>query len=112
MILRDGVGDEARAFVNGIGAIRYTINDKMAQVSQRAMQTLISLTRGIPRPQITNANLKGELYAYTDPIISTLNDKLGDNLVKVRQLAEETFLSMAEHPNFGVGACLNVLMRS
>lgn len=76
------------------------------------MQVLISLTRSIPRPAIQNASLKGELFAYSEPILSALNDKLGDNLVKVRQLAEESIMSLAEHPNFGVGACLSTIMRS
>ncbi len=48
------------------------------------MSLLKEVTRVIPRPNITNSNLKGELFAYTDPLISALNDKLGDNLIKVR----------------------------
>lgn len=32
MILNEGL-NEAKAFVNGVGAVRYTINDKMAQVA-------------------------------------------------------------------------------
>ena len=111
MVLGQGASDEAKGFVNAIGCIRYTIGDKMAQVSQKAMQTLISICRQV-NPKITNAALKGELFAYTEPIISALNDKLGDNLVKVRQLSEESFMALAEHSQFGVGACFNVLFRS
>jgi hypothetical protein len=33
MILNEGGLNEARAFVNGVGVVRYTISDKMAQVS-------------------------------------------------------------------------------
>ena len=76
------------------------------------MQVLIGVTRNIQRPNITNSNLKGELFAYTEPILSALNDKLGDNLIKVRQLSEEALLSLSEHPSFGVSACLSTLFRS
>jgi hypothetical protein len=61
---------------------------------------------------ISNQSLRGELQSYTEPIFSILNDKLGDNLVKTRALAEESFLAMTEHPNFGVAASLNLLMRA
>lgn len=56
--------------------------------------------------------MKGELFAYTDPILSALNDKLGDNLAKVRTLAEQSLLELSGHPNFGIGACLSILMRT
>ena len=36
-ILNEGVGNEAKAFVNGVGIARYTVGDKMAQVAQRGM---------------------------------------------------------------------------
>lgn len=88
MVINDGVPNEASGFVNSFGAIRHTIGDKMAQVSQKAMQFLINLCRSLTHPNITNSNMKGELFSYTDPVISTLNDKLGDNLAKVRTLAE------------------------
>lgn len=29
-ILNEGVGNEAKAFVNGVGIVRYTVGDKMA----------------------------------------------------------------------------------
>lgn len=101
IILNEGMSDKAKAFVNGIGAVRYTIGDKMGQVAQRSMQLLMNLCRSC-RPNISNQSLKGELHAYTEPILTSLNDKLGDNLAKVRSVSEDSFLSMADHPNFGV----------
>jgi hypothetical protein len=64
------------------------------------MQFLTNLCRNL-RP-ILNPNLKGELQFYTEPILSALVEKLGDNLMKVRNSAEDAFLAMAEHPSFGV----------
>jgi hypothetical protein len=83
MVLNREVPDEAKGFVNAIGAVKQTIGDKMAQVGQRSMTLLINLCRG-STPNISNSNLKGELFAYTDPILTALGDKIGDNLVKVR----------------------------
>lgn len=74
----------------------------MSQVSQKSMQCLINVCRSVPHPSISNGNLKGELQSFIEPILSSLNDKLGDNLVKVRNLAEDSFLALAEHPNFGL----------
>jgi len=50
---------------------------------------------------ILNPTLKGELQSYTEPIISSLVEKLGDNLMKVRTSAEDAILAMTEHPAFG-----------
>lgn len=44
---------------------------------------------------ILNGTLKGELQSYTEPIISSLVEKLGDNLMKVRTSAEDALLSIA-----------------
>lgn len=62
------------------------------------------------RPSLNN-QLKGELQSYTDHIISALVDKLGDNLQKLRTHAEDSILSMCEHPSFGVQPCLSVIVR-
>lgn len=39
-------------------------------------------------------------------------EKLGDNLMKVRNSAEDALMGIAEHPAFGINSCLNVLTRS
>jgi hypothetical protein len=62
-------------------------------------------------PNLTSS-LRGELQSYTDHIVSTCVEKLGDNLQKIRNSAEEALLSMSEHPLFGVQTCLNVLTRA
>ena len=111
MVMGREVSDEAKGFVNAIGAVRYTLGDKMAQVAQKSMTVLINLCKG-STPTINNSNLKGELYSYTEPILSILSDKIGDNLVKVRSLAEDSMIAMAEHPSFGLSPVLTTLFRS
>jgi hypothetical protein len=39
--------------------------------------------------------LKGELQHYVDPVVTSLMEKLGDNLLKVRTSAEDALLSVA-----------------
>jgi hypothetical protein len=74
------------------------------------MQFLTNLCRNL-KPNVSGP-LKGELQSYTDPIISALVEKLGDNLMKVRTSAEDALLSIAQHPYFGVQASLNVMTRA
>jgi hypothetical protein len=64
------------------------------------MQFLANLCKNL-RPTL-QPQLKGELQSYTDHILTTLIDKLGDNLNKVRASAEDALLAIAEHPSFGV----------
>jgi hypothetical protein len=75
------------------------------------MTFLINLCKS-SNPNISNSNLKGELFSYTEPTLQALSDKIGDNLVKVRSLAEDTLLAMAEHSSFGLAPVLNMLFHS
>jgi hypothetical protein len=59
------------------------------------MQLLTNICKSL-NPVISGA-LKGELQSYTEPIVSSLIEKLGDNLMKVRTSAEDALLAMAEH---------------
>lgn len=43
--------------------------------------------------------------------MGVLTEKVGDNLQKVRNSAEDAFLSCAGHPQFGVGLCLRYLQQ-
>lgn len=41
--------------------------------------------------------------------MGTLTEKIGDNLQKIRASAEDAFLAIASHPEFGVRLCLGAL---
>lgn len=73
------------------------------------MTFLTNLCRNL-KP-ILNPGLKGELQSYTEPIISSLVEKLGDNLMKVRSSAEDAILAMTEHQAFGSQVVLQILTR-
>ena len=52
---------------------------------------------------------RGQFNQYTDIILATLAEKLGDNLQKIRASAEEAFMASAGHPQIGVQLCLGFL---
>jgi len=64
------------------------------------MLFIVNLSRAL-KPSLNN-NQKGELQFYIDPIVSSLVEKLGDNLQKIRVGAEEALLSLCDNPHFGV----------
>jgi len=58
-----------------------------------------------------NVNIGGGLRSsfngWSDSIMAVLTEKIGDNLQKVRNSAEDAFMSCAGHPEFGVQMCLS-----
>jgi len=70
---------EEEGFVNGCGAVKITIVDKMAGVSQKAMNLLASLCETYTRVNLSG-RLKTQFAGYSDIIVGTLSEKLGDNL--------------------------------
>lgn len=96
------------AFVNAIGAVRFAIQDKMAQVIQRACLLLQSTCEGYPNVGLDGA-LRSAFSSYADPILQTLTEKIGDNLQKIRQRADDAYYAAAGHPQFGIKLCLSYL---
>lgn len=85
------------AFVNAVGAVRFTIQDKMAQVIQRACQLLTNVCQGYPNVGL-DGSLRGAFAGYADVVLQTLTEKIGDNLQKIRQRADEAYFAAASHP--------------
>jgi len=52
------------------------------------------------------------LNSFAEPLIITLVDKLGENLLKQRQAAEEALIACFEHDAFGVPYCIGFLTRT
>lgn len=50
-----------------------------------------------------------DLNIYADHILYTLIEKLGDNLQKIRQSAEDAVIGMCLHPAFGTRVCITNL---
>jgi centrosomal protein CEP104 len=48
--------------------------------------------------------------SYSDLIVQELAHKVGDNLLKVRNSAEEALAAVAAHPQFGIKLCLHHLV--
>lgn len=98
--------DQSGLFQAILGAINYTINDKISQVAQRAMSLLIALTS---KPG--KVSLRGEANNYMENILDALLDRIGDNNARVKELGENAFFSMANHNAIGVQICVNSLIK-
>ena len=103
-------GDEAEAFVGGVHIVKNTIADKIAGVCQRSIVFMTNLCIH-SNPHLTEPQKKDVVH-QADFIMATLIEKLGDNLQKVRQSAEDAILAMCNHPAFGARLCLGYIMRS
>jgi len=78
-IVMSGELPDEDGFVNGVGAVKTTITDKMAGVSQRSMLFMNTLCGTFPNLNLDH-NSRSQFTSYTEPIITTLVEKLGDNL--------------------------------
>ena len=103
--------DENRGFTASIVIIKETIGDKISGVCLRAIKFLETLCNHC-RPQLTGPQEREVGGANTQFILQTLIEKLGDNLQKVRVVAEDAILAMCEHPSFGVKVCLTSIMKT
>ena len=59
-----------------------------------------------------NPGQRKEVSTHTDFIVASLVEKLGDNLAKVRQNAENAILAMCNHDAFGVTAPITHVLRN
>jgi len=96
------------AFVNAVGAVRFTIQDKMAGVNQKAMNFMTAVCSAFPNVSLDGPQ-RSQFNSYTDLILPSLAEKLGDNLQKIRAAAEDAFMAAASHPQIGVKQCLGYL---
>jgi len=110
-ILQGQVSDVKKGFTASITVIKETIVDKLSGVCLRAIKFLENLCNNC-KPNLSGAQEREVSGSSTNTILSTLIEKLGDNLQKVRVAAEDAILAMCEHPCFGVKVCLNAIMRT
>jgi len=101
-------GDPGAVFVAVMGAISYTINDKINQVVIKSMSVLQTLLSQEP-PYISSKN---ELMSYIEGVMNGLLEKIGDNNARTRETAENGLLSMARHPVVTCSFCVNALVKT
>ena len=80
----------------------------MAGVAQKSMNFMAAVCQTYPNVSLGGQS-RGVFNSYTDVILATLAEKLGDNLQKVRASAEEAFIASAGHSQIGVQPCLGFL---
>ena len=67
------------AFVASIGAVNFTIGDKMAGVAQRAMNLLATVCNSFQDVNV-GGGYRNAFNGWSDNIMSVLTEKIGDNL--------------------------------
>ena len=92
--------DEAEAFVAGVAVVHHTITDKIIGVCTRSINFFVSLCQRLD-PNLSG-NQQKDVNGYQSVILTSLVEKLGDNLAKVRQASENALLAMCSHTAFGV----------
>ena len=101
------MNDNNALFIAVIGAISYTVNDKIGQVCQKSMSTLILLMERQPL-KISSRN---ELMGYIENTINGILEKVGDNNVRIREQAEQSFMAMARNSIVSCNSCVNLLVK-
>lgn len=100
--------DPWEVYTGTLGGVRYTIGDKVSQVSMKSMGLLSYLFKTIPA---SKSHIRGEGAEYIQSILSLLLEKVGDNNSRVRELAEQTFMTMARSDAIGVGPAVQTLLK-
>lgn len=100
--------DPGALFTAILGAVSYTVADKIIQVSQKAMAVIQALLEK-PTPKIYN---KQELHSYADATTTGLLEKIGDNNARLRENAEECFMEMCRNKTISCNFCVMQLLKN
>ena len=100
--------DPGALFTAVMGAVSFTVSDKIIQVSQKAMALLQALLEK-PTPRISN---KQELLSYVDSTTTGLLEKIGDNNPRIRESAEECFMNMCRNKAITCNFCIMQLLKN
>lgn len=100
--------DRTQVMTVVLGAIRYTVLDKVSQVSMRSMEVIQTLFDWVG-PARTPA--RGEAQEHIHNILQGLLEKIGDNAVKVRGLTEVAFLTMCRSDVVGCGPAVQLVLK-
>ena len=92
------IEDRAKIIACCIGLGGFLIEDKISQVSMKAMSMIETCCSFHEDPIDTQ---KQEFNAFADQAILSLIDRLGNNQPKVRAAAEHAMMSMCAHPSVG-----------
>lgn len=96
-------------FLNSVGACKVTSNDKNATVLIKSYGLLAKTCESFANVSL-DSTARQTFSGYSDSVLSSLVEKLGDNLQKVRVGSEEALLSSCNHREFGVRSVLTYLV--
>ena len=97
-----------QTFSGCLAAVRFTISDKVSQVSHKSMSLLIFIIKTL-RPG--KSYIRGEVPEYLNQIQLSLIDKIGDVNSKVRETAELAFLALGKSELIGVQAFIQIILK-
>ena len=86
-------GSEPDQLVAILGAVNFTIADKISSVYMSAVSLLLSTLDRFSRIRIA---MKGDVAAFLEVILSNLVERLGESNARVRESAEESFIALAK----------------
>eukprot|EP00828_Plagiopyla_frontata_P002915 TRINITY_DN10677_c0_g1_i2.p1 TRINITY_DN10677_c0_g1~~TRINITY_DN10677_c0_g1_i2.p1 ORF type:complete len:384 (-),score=74.94 TRINITY_DN10677_c0_g1_i2:587-1738(-) len=86
-------GSEPDQLVAILGAINFTIGDKISSVYMSSVSLLISTLDRFSRIKLA---MKGEVAGFLEVILSNLVERLGESNVRVRESAEEAYIQLAK----------------
>ena len=91
-----------------LGAIKYTIADKVSQVSIKSMNLLGVLVKNLTP---SKSFLRGEIIEFIQTILGVLLEKIGDSNNRVKDLAESSFLVLSKSELVGVEQAVKCILR-
>ena len=95
-------------FLGTVGAVSFTVGDRNANVIQKAA-ALLQTAAEVYHSVSLDGTMRADFNQFSEVVLGTLAEKVGDALQKIRQSAEDALISAAGHPQFGVKAVLNHL---
>jgi centrosomal protein CEP104 len=103
-----GESEVTDVYTGVLGSVRYTIGDKIAQVSLKAMGLLAALIKNLPIPK---SSLRGDSSEYLQAVLPLLLDKIGDNNPRVRETAEQSYMMLAKSDFIGPGLSVQTILK-
>ncbi len=97
-------------FKSGIDIVKLTITDKIIGVYQASIQLLTNICFNGTNLRFSQSETQ-ELKLSGEQILTTLIDKLGDNLLKVRKNSDEAIIAMCMNQTFGFRICVLALTK-
>lgn len=100
--------EDFEIYLGVLGAVRHTIGDKVAQVVLKSMSLLNLLIKSIPP---SRGFIRGDISEFIQAILAVLLDKIGDSNARVRELAEQTYMTLSHSEIVGINLSVQTILK-